>query len=353
MKFYSYEFIRRRLFLKRKLSKLFGFSPDFTTSVYRSEKPLTIESEYLGNYSSASTLTSFDFRSNRERVHSFNERNFFLLKNVILEPHQGLVWDSGGRFIEESTNYPIHQLYNTFPWNPRRELKNELNDGVHLYLTSNGYWHWLVEDLPPFLKLLELYPNSPIIMKQNPPSFIRDFLAMINREPIFVDGPVKVRELLFVEKSQDCGWLHPTDLKVIREFPIFAQIIGEASNPNKKVYTSRRKSKRSPSNENEIEKIFEENGFEIVIPEELSFSDEIKLFSQTTTLASIHGSAHTNMVWMQKGGTILDIANSKFWTEAAFSAITQLDMSYKYLTYEGSFSSPIELDEIKRLFLDN
>ena len=46
-------------------------------------------------------------------------------------------------------------------------------------------------------------------------------------------------------------------------------------------------------------------GFETVYTEELSFAEQVRLFSETRCLVSIHGAGLTNLMFMPPGGHML------------------------------------------------
>lgn len=351
----KYDKLRLSLYAKRRLLATIGYKPANTVSLYRGEKPSLRNTELLGSYSKACFLEVADLRSDTTKGHYFDNRNFFKLSNVIIEPHQGLIWDEKGKFVEESTNYPIFQMYSSFPWNPNSRWVARLR-GTYLFLPTNGYWHWLVEDLPGFLFLYQLFPNLPVLVKSNPPRFIRDFISKLKINVKYVEGPVIVASLLLVEKKMDSGWLHPADLNVLLEFELFSKVLSKEK-PNKMLYAKRATSNRAPSNEPEIAALFRSYNFEVVAPEELDLIDEAMLFSQTKLLASVHGSALTNMIWMQKGTSVLDIANENYWTEAAFSVLPQVGVRYNYVIYPGESSTKVDLNilskSIEKLVEDN
>ena len=342
----NYDKLRLSLFVKRQFLSTLGFKPSNSVSLYRGEKPSLRNAELIGEYSESFMLEVEDLMSNTQKGHYFNERNYFNISKVIIEPHQGLIWDDKGQFIEESTNYPIFQIYSSFPWNPNSKWVAHLS-GTFLFLPTNGYWHWLVEDLPGFLFLNKLYPDLPVLVKSNPPRFISDFISKLKIDVKFVEGPVQVDNLLLVEKKIDSGWLHPTDLKILREFELFSKVLSKEE-PKRMMYAKRAASKRVPSNESDIAALFKSYNFEVVVPEELDLVEEAELFSQTKLLASLHGSALTNMIWMQRGTNIFDIANENYWTEAAFSVLPQVGVNYNYSIYTGDSNIKVDLITIAK-----
>jgi capsular polysaccharide biosynthesis protein len=120
-----------------------------------------------------------------------------------------------------------------------------------------------------------------------------------------------------IEKRQDSGWPHPEDVKTVLAYKPFRDA-RDLSDPVKKVYISRKNSRRSPKNEGKIEEYFASIGFQIVELEKLNLIDEIKLISSVKVLAGIHGAGLANQIWMKEGGIVIDIVNEEYWTESIF-----------------------------------
>jgi hypothetical protein len=58
-----------------------------------------------------------DIRNGRLRGHYFEQRDLYLIHDVILEPKQGNLYTSSGHLIEESTSWSRLSQYNSIPWN--------------------------------------------------------------------------------------------------------------------------------------------------------------------------------------------------------------------------------------------
>ena len=114
-----------------------------------------------------------------------------------------------------------------------------------IHVSSSGYGHWLLEDLPPTLHLIEKMSDAVILVHRNCPRHVREFLKSLDREILFLDSPIIVSNLYLVGRNQDSGWMHPTDLQSLRTFPQIANSLSR-SKPTRKIYASRIKSKRSP-----------------------------------------------------------------------------------------------------------
>lgn len=340
------DLLRAHLKLKRDMVRATSYRPGNSVSLYRHEKPNRVSHDVIGPYSASFAVEIYDPRSELIRGHYFQARNAHVLRNVIFEPRLGLVYTVEGELVEESTNWPIFQFYNSFPWNPKKNL-TKLNLPSAIFLPSSAFGHWLMEDLSLTIFALSLDANAPILVAKNPPKYVCDFLKIVDREIIYLDGPVQISSLIIVQKNQDSGWPHPKDLETLRQYAPFL-LTRQQSIPTRKIYTSRRGSKRSPGNESQIEEIFRDHGYEVFQMEHFDLMDEIRLMSETSVIAGVHGSSLANIVWMPPGGAMLDIANDNYWTEAGHRLAHLRESAYHSVIYKGEFNSNIESQEIEK-----
>lgn len=338
--------LRIRMRLKRELIKFFNYYPHRFTSIVRGEKKPFSNVEKIDMYSKALTLEVFDPRSGSIRGHHFNQRDIYRVQDVILEPRQGLIYTSDGKLISESTNWSTSNLYESFPWNPRN-VRCKLDVDLVINLTSSAFGHWLVEDLASTLYLIEKYPSVPVLISKTRSRFVDELVKFMNCKVIEIDGPMQVNNLLMITKESDSGWMNPKDLEVLEGF---RNTIPQNAEPNNtKIYATRRSLKRSPSNEADIELVFQDYGYEILRLEELDFISEISLMKNVTHLAGVSGSWQFNAIWMQSQTTMIDIANENYWTELAHRVCDLKEMDYRYLVYQGTYKSEVNLEDLRKL----
>jgi capsular polysaccharide biosynthesis protein len=83
------------------------------------------------------------------------------------------------------------------------------------------------------------------------------------------------------------------------------------ANPILKLYLSRQNfSSRYIINATEVEKELVSEGFDIVVPEELSLHEQVTLFRSARVIAGPNGSAFTNQIFMSPGSHILEFFGS-------------------------------------------
>ena len=335
---------RVRTAIKRKvMTAITGGAPRFTY-LRRDESEANLDFEILWRYSEGVNLITFDPRSNINLGHYFNPREVYILRKVILEPRLGLVYDLNGSLLAESTNWPLHQQFNSFPYIPKK-VKGMPSIENAIHVSSSGYGHWLLEDLPPTLHLIEKMSDAVILVHRNCPRHVREFLKSLDREILFLDSPIIVSNLYLVGRNQDSGWMHPTDLQSLRTFPQIANSLSR-SKPTRKIYASRIKSKRSPKNELEIQKLHRDFDYEIFCLEDLDFFEEIRLLSETLYLSGPHGSSFSNMVYMQEETKVLDVVNANYWTELNHRLANLANIDYNFCVYQGAANGPVDLRSI-------
>jgi hypothetical protein len=352
---YSYYMRERTLRIalrtKREIISKFGYNPRNYTSIVRGEKIPVTGVEFLGNYSKPVSQEIFDPRSDQIRGHFFNAREIYRLKDIVVEPRQGALYTEDGKLISESTNWSTSNYYESYPWNPGRGIK-KLHVKDLIVLTSNAFGHWLVEDLGSFFHLIAKFPNSPILVAQNHPKFVSDLIAYLGLSYITHDGPVLVDSIIMVTKQQDSGWMHPQDLQSLN---LFKNSIGDSADFGaiSKVYATRRNLRRSPQNEDEVEKLFSSFGYSILKLEEINFIDEIRLFRGVNKIAGVSGSWQFNSIWMQKGSEVIDIANENYWTELIHRVCEMKGITYKWEITEGTFDKEVSIAKLKKLLQES
>ena len=335
------------MLLKRKLGQSLRFKPFNSISIHDREKPSNIAKEFIANYSASSSHEETDIRNGQKRGHYFAERNIYKVRNVIVEPRQGILYTQSGNLIIESTTWnPLHQYF-SFPWNFKKFSKFlELEEAI--ILSSNPYGHWLLEDLPTTIAAMNCNPKAVILVSQNHPKYVKDFLATTDRNIYYLDGPVKVSSVILVEKSDDSGWMSKEDLDTLLRYPPFVKAMSVNMGKKLRIYATRNGLSRSPVNEDEIENLFLKFGFEIRNLATMNLLEEISLLANTEILAGLHGSAFGNKIWMKENSINFEITNRNYWTE--------YDLDVKYLglkirrdicTYLGKPNDPVPLDDLE------
>jgi hypothetical protein len=98
----------------------------------------------------------------------------------------------------------------------------------------------------------------------------------------------------------------------------YSSVVGV--NPPNKYYLSRRKqSKKTGSrvllNEYVVERLFEKAGYVIIYPEEFTFREQLRLFSNASSIAGVSGTALHNSLFM-KNGQVIELVDPRYMSQA-------------------------------------
>jgi len=335
---------------KRQLLSAINIKPNSWNTARREERPLINLKIDYGLYSKGETIEMVDPRSNTIIGNYFQPRSKFEVNNVIIEPTQGLVFAKNSKveLLRECTRWPVHWVNSSFPITPHKWAVYRKTIKKGILLTANPFYHWLVEDLPGTISAMETFPQEiPLIVIKKPPNYVEDFLKTTTRSVIRTSNFANIHKLYIVDKGSSSGWPQPTDLKILNNYEPFKSA-KKRTQRDEYIYISRLKSSRSPSNENEIQLLFEKNGFTVYYLENYDLLQQISIISSARVIAGIHGAGLTNLIWMEKNCTVLDIVNENYWTEAYFKASFISGVKYESYVYEGTYSSKLNLQELNK-----
>jgi capsular polysaccharide biosynthesis protein len=172
--------------------------------------------------------------------------------------------------------------------------------GTHASIMSlwcDNYFHWMFNALPR-IAVLEAsgVPYDRLIVPER--------LKRFQRESLEVLGIPESRLMPFTGEHlqpEKLVWIAP--LAPINEPSSFLldwvrQGLGPAdSEPTKMFYVSRRGGTRNVTNERELLDALEPLGFELLLPETLSFDDQLRTFASAKLLVGPHGSNFVNAIF--------------------------------------------------------
>jgi hypothetical protein len=189
---------------------------------------------------------------------------------------------------------------------------------------SHGYYHWITECLT-MIEALKFYEGQTgrrplIIVPREFQPWMRESLELMGygtKDRLLWDySRVKVRKLIvpsnrrYHETNPDdlfspgaCDWLRKAFTQRVKDE-------GGESNLPKKIYISRSKAKsRRVKNENELINVLHGFGFSRVVLEEMSFAQQVRLFSHVETVIGAHGAGLVNLCFSHKCRVIEFIPN--------------------------------------------
>jgi capsular polysaccharide biosynthesis protein len=206
-------------------------------------------------------------------------------------------------------------------------------------LWSNEYFHWLVEHLPS-LEALNRYEamrgqRLKILIDSRPPSWKIESLSLMgysHEDIITWDGHGARLPLLLVpgiprhlcSPGRRFSMISPAALAWLRGRMV--DKVAPHVSPDKRIFVSRgRAPGRRILNESDVKASLLDRGFVSISPEELTFVQQVRLFSQAEVVIGPHGAALANAIFARRLKLIElfgDYHNFSFFTLAASRGFT-------------------------------
>jgi len=294
-----------------KFQILFGLSLNSIEILIHGENPHNSKFEIIDKYSELENFTYTDFESGDLIGHTFQQSYHLKISDVILDSKTGILFTENRKLISESSTWsPEYLSATTYTKPPLLNQGSKIqSERPIISITTNGYYHWLNEDLPHYLYLLEKLSNPLTIVSIKRPGYVSDFLKNHSIDFLEVPRYSRFSEYNFVTKKSNVGWPHPVDISIIKkQFGIhFSELA-----PGKKIYISRIGDSRSPLFESELIKTLTNNGWEIINTTGMSLAEQIAEISSAEVLAGVHGAGLSGVNWMKPGTKLIEIGTDRF-----------------------------------------
>jgi len=286
------------------------------------------------------------------RSNSYDEKRIWVLRDVIASIESGLVWTKNGLIFAESVG------------SMRRCISGPIEDmlmpvsrfaiqGPAVLCPDTGYYHWIHEILPNLLHILKHMEASTILVPSTANAYVFETLKALLGKSRFEasvavnSGAFTVNNLLMIPITYRSGFSHPTDLEILRKF---SEKISHNQDCIRQrcLYISRREApKRHIANEDAIEAVLKDNGFETVLAEHLTFLEQVMLFSEAEVIVAPHGAGLANMIWRRGRCRIVELMPPAF-NDVYARLSVQLGFEYKVIRGEGQ-NGNLWFDPIKVL----
>ena len=271
--------------------------------------------------------------------------NLINLSDVRVSP-DGILF-TGGKILAESFPFPflrdewktrsvIKFLARNYFFHGTRRIEQEA-----VWLTdtwSAGYFHWFGDVLPKIWATRHLLNDRVLLLPHayEKYEFVRSSLKAFdvqNVEFIASHEVVRCRRLLLPTPIAPSGHFREEIIRGVRK-QLLEYFSGPSTAIARRVYISRaRAPKRRIANEAEVSAALRKFDFEIIHAEDLPFVEQVRLFSQTRYLVSNHGAGLTNMLFMQSGGSVLELRHkTDRVNNCYFTLASALNLNYFYQT---------------------
>lgn len=176
------------------------------------------------------------------------------------------------------------------------------------------HYHFLMETLPQVLRIRSVDPDVVFVASSDVSSFARQRLAEL-------DVALELRprhQVLDCRHAYLCPGFprertHPADLDLLARTYAPGTVPGEGT---RRLYVSRRVSLRPLKQEARLEDWLRARGFDIVLLEEMPFADQVACMAEAAVVVGPHGAGLANTVFMPRGGRVVELATTEWWSNA-------------------------------------
>jgi capsular polysaccharide biosynthesis protein len=213
---------------------------------------------------------------------------------------------------------------------------------------SANYFHWINDVLPKLVLLEKEGIKCPVLLNSNlaGQQYVQETLSKMGWDylPISLDTYCKIERLYVPGMTAGEGSQHPCYFSTVCE-----RLGPENRVPRKKIFISRKDSPyRNVIPSAEFEKLLQANGFEIVLTDGMSLTQQIALFSQCSHLIAVHGAGLTNMAFMPPGSKVLEIRRSDDRLNYCYFKMANVlqHKYYYFLAQAECISKKIQMDNV-------
>lgn len=209
---------------------------------------------------------------------------------------------------------------------------------------SCGYFHWMCDTLSRLMLAKRIVPLDQLTLllpdKSRRFPFIQESLSAFPLADVRVLGRferIACKTLVLPSQVRTSGHYHPVLVAELREY-LNRHVETANRVVNRRIFLSRRDAnRRRLDNERELDSVLKNHGFDCVAADQLSWKEQIDLFSSTTHLASLHGAGLSNMLAMPPGGKVLEIRDDRSPTPNCYLTLANVcDHDYYYALSQSS-----------------
>lgn len=216
---------------------------------------------------------------------------------------------------------------------PSSNAKSLENTGPVTCVGSAGYYHFLLEEMPRMLWVIEFYNNITVMVHRAAPCYVFDALQAMIKLGIIAsdlliidDEDVHVSDYIFTQAEAYSGFVNMLDIQLLRR-SLLITLKKNVLSP-RYIYISRKNSHRSFCNEEELIALMDNLGFDVCYLEEMSFESQIRLFEAAKVIVAPHGAGLANILWCEPGTHIVELFSPRYFNDCYARLCSQLKLTY-------------------------
>lgn len=284
---------------------------------YSLKVPLQIKEEYISLY-------------NARREYTFQlDENIKILKNVFVSTNGNILHkfliplNSGENLIGKTDkNFYFQRWKKTL----EQFLVCKYGSSLKLYSCDNrnsyftihtpwfGYFSWVTTYLPRLLTAIDKIPDAILIYPEewDKISYVRESLQLIKdlkTLKIPADHHIIIPKFALIPCRKWTSHFDQAMLEKMKTEMYDLLNIIPTTTPTKKIYISRKKAQRRKiSNEIELEILLKKYDIVSICFEDLSFSEQVTLMSETKLIIASHGAGLTNINFLQAKSAVIELS---------------------------------------------
>lgn len=255
----------------------------------------------------------------------------------------------GTRFLHGDTAYRYLHLPPAVP------LPGNWTSLVSLWVPTTGvptFSHWVLDALPRLSMLGEFPSDTRILVPSALAAYQKETLALLGLQERIRYTPethLTIENYYFASPTTMISCYNPYGIGFLRSE--FLPKADPSYHGPKKFIIQRKGKSRGIKNEEEVNKFFRDRGWDIIDTEKLTFSQEIKLFSEAEAVCGILGSGFTNTIWCRPGCKVITLVADSWldgWAEA-IAHVCKLQYSFAVFPSDHMMMATIDLEVVKKL----
>jgi len=258
---------------------------------------------------------------------------------------------------KEKMNFLLRDFYSFFTSKKKSEIIVISKSSWVIDSRSHQYFHWFTDAMQRIQTLGSLHEEYPILLTSNfnGVEYIKKSLNLLNINFIELEENKEylIEQLIMAERVSPAGNYNKDIVRSISN-KFKKTITSNKNNINyEKIWISRQSAlKRKVLNFDEIEPILLENKFMVLEYEKLDLEMQINISNRCKVLGGVHGAGLTNMMFMDKHSSVLEIrAENDNKNNCFFTLASDLDLNYYYFLGESEnedfYGSDYRIDKDK------
>ena len=271
------------------------------------------------------------------------QKSVIVLEGAIVDTITNYVYDRNLRFVGDSSSWSLDHSVLRAPARPRprRELTFP---GESIYLGTDAFYHWLIEEVPAYLQARLASPGARTVIRRSPPRYVVDLLELLLEDYTEAPSYPRFESLTFASKG---AALIPNEVD-LRTLHDLRESLDLGPLRRRRLYISRRDSGRYPTNEDEVEAAVTTAGCDIVQLVGASLSEQIALFAGAELIIATHGAGLANLAWCRTGETrVVEIARAG--QPNCFATLAELSsLPYAVVTASAGTDWTVDINSLRR-----